>query len=163
LKKLSERINGEREKKLQRGDIRQGDDVSADHYISAVPGRLEHTYGREKQGYTCGTLFVDHATYKIFNFCQYSATVLETVTSKNKLEQLAKLEGFDIKSYHSDNVVFAANKFKANCELLEQTINFSGVRAQHQNGVAERTIKTVASWEHADISCRISLATAFVD
>ena len=64
LKKLSEQINADCEKKLKRGDIRQGDGVSADHYISVVPGRLDHTYGREKQGYTCGTLFVDHATYK---------------------------------------------------------------------------------------------------
>ena len=89
LKKLSDRVNGEREKKLKRGDTLRGDCISADHYISAVPGRLEHTFGRERQGYTCGTLFVDHATYKIFNFCQYSTTAFETVTSKNKLEQLA--------------------------------------------------------------------------
>ena len=145
MKKLSERVNGEREKKLKRGDTLRGDCISADHYISAVPGRLEHTFGRERQGYTCGTLFVDHATYKIFNFCQYSTTAYERVTSKNKLEQLAKQEGFDIKSYHSDNGIFAAKEFKDDCERLEQPITFSGIGAQHQNGVAECNIKTVAS------------------
>ena len=151
LQKLSERLNGERDKKLKRGDTRRGDCVSADHYISSVPGRLEHTFGREKQGYTCGTLFVDHATLKIFNFCQYSTTAFETVTSKNKLEKLAEQEGFEIKSYHSDNGIFAANEFKVDCERLDQTIDFSGVGAQHQNGVAERNIKTVASWARANM------------
>ena len=85
--------------------------MSADHYISAVQGHLEHTFGRKKQGYTCVTLFVDHATSKIFNFCQYSTTAYEMVTSKNKLEQLAKQEGFEIKSYHSDNGIFANIKY----------------------------------------------------
>ena len=46
LQKLSERLNGERDKKLKRGDTRRGDCVSADHYMSSVPGRLEHTFGR---------------------------------------------------------------------------------------------------------------------
>ena len=127
LQRLSERLNGEREKKLKRGNTERGDCISADHYISAVPGRLEHTYGREKQGYTCGTLFVDHATSKSFNFCQYTA--LETVTNKHRLELLAKQEGFQIKAYRSDNGIFAAKEFKKGCELLEQTISFSGVRA----------------------------------
>ena len=120
--------------------------MSADYYISAVQDRLVHTFGREKQGYICGTLFVDHATGKIFNFCQFSTNASETVSSKNKLEQLAKDKGFGTNSYHSDNGVFAANEFKDDCEKLEQTINFSEVEAQHQNDGAERNIKTVASW-----------------
>ena len=151
LEKLSRRVDGTLRKKLKRGDLTRGDCISADHYISAVTGRLEHTFGRERQGYTCGAIFVDHATSKIFNFCQYSTTAFETVTSKNKLEQLAKQEGFDVKSYHSDNGIFAAKEFKSDCERLEQPITFSGVGTQHQNGIAERNIKTVASWARANM------------
>lgn len=43
LQKLLERLNGERNKKLKRGGTRQGDCVSAYHYISVVQGHLEHT------------------------------------------------------------------------------------------------------------------------
>ena len=151
LDKLHKRVNGDRSKKLKRGDVERGDCISADHYISAVPGRLEHTFGRERQGYSCGTLFVDHATGKVFNYCQFSTNAQETVTSKHKLEQLASEEGFKIKKYHSDNGIFAAAEFKDDCEKLEQTIDYSGVGAQHQNGVAERNIKTVASWARSNM------------
>ena len=71
--------------------------------------------------------------------------------SKRKLETLAWLEGFNIKSYHSDNGVFAASEFKADCERLDQKITFSGVGAQHQNGVAECNIKTVTAWAWANM------------
>ena len=71
--------------------------------------------------------------------------------SKHTLEALAKNEGFTIKAYHSDNGVFAAAEFKQDCERLDQSIDFSGVGAQHQNGVAERNIKTAASWARANM------------
>ena len=114
-----------------------GDCISIDHYISAVQSRLEHTFGREWQGYTCGTIFVDHATGKIFNYCQLSNNASDTICSKCKVEQHAKAEGFTIKKYHSDNGVFTSAEFKDDCEKLGQEIDFSGVGTQHQNGVAE--------------------------
>ena len=60
--KFTDRLEGRAVKKLKRGHTKPGDCISADHYMSAVPGRLPHTYGREKAGYTCGTLFVDRAS-----------------------------------------------------------------------------------------------------
>ena len=48
LQKLAQQLNGECENKLRRGNTEQGDCISDDHYISLVPGRLEHTFGREK-------------------------------------------------------------------------------------------------------------------
>ena len=151
LQKLAERVNSAYPKRLKCGHVERGDCVSVGHYMSLIPGRLEHTFGRECQGYTCGTLFIDHASGKIFNFCQYSNDASETIESKHKLEGYARHEGFRIKSYHSDNGVFASNKFKDDCKHLEQTIVFSGVGAQHQNGVAKRNIKTVASWAQANM------------
>jgi hypothetical protein len=100
-------------------------------------GHLLHTFGRERIGYSCGTLFVDHASGKLFNFCQYSSNAVETISSKHCLESLAQQEGFSIKTYHADNGVFALNAFKEECALLDQRYSFSGVGAHHQNGIAE--------------------------
>ena len=116
---LAQRLNGEHEKKLKHGDTEQGDCIYADHYTSSVPGRLEHIFGWWKQEYNCGTLFVYHATGKIFNFCQFSTNAFETVSSKNKLEQLARDEEFGIKSHHSNNGVLFANEFKDDYKKLE--------------------------------------------
>ena len=112
---------------------------------------MEHTYGREKQGYSCGTLFVDHATGKIFNYYQFLNNAGKAVASKNNLEKPAREEGFTIKSFHSDNGVFASKEFTDDCKRQDQKIDFSGVGAQHQNGVAEQNIKTVASWAQANM------------
>ena len=145
------RLDGRREKVLKEGHTKPGDCISADHYISGTQGRLPNTFGRERQGYTCGTLFVDHASGKIFNYCQFSTSAAETVASKHKLEALAAEEGFTIKSYHSDNGIFASSDFKSDCDQLQQSYSFSGVGAHHQNGIAERNIKTVVQWARASM------------
>ena len=64
---------------LKHDHLSPGDCLSVDHYFSPIPGQLLHTFGRERAGYTCGSLFVDHASGKIFNFPQYSANGSETV------------------------------------------------------------------------------------
>ena len=109
--KFSQVLEGKKTKEFKRGYTRPGDCISADHYISAVTGRLPHTYGRERQGYQAGTLFVDHASGKVFNFCQFSTGATETVESKHTLEHFARDEGFKIKSYHSDNGIFSSAEF----------------------------------------------------
>ena len=136
---------------LKRDHLQPGDCISADHYFSPITGRLPHTYGRERNGYTCGSLFVDHASGKIFNFSQYSNTAAETIRSAIRLEAMARDEGFRIKSYHSDNGIFASPDFKHHCSLQNQKYNFGAVGAKHQNGIAERNIKTVAQWARANM------------
>jgi hypothetical protein len=54
-------------------------------------------FGKERNCYTCGSLFVDHASGKIFNFPQYSITDLEMIRSTLWLEAMALEEGFKIK------------------------------------------------------------------
>jgi transposase InsO family protein len=105
----------------------------------------------EQIGYTWGSLFVDHASGKIFNFPQYSTNVLETVRTTLCLEALAKEKGFKIKEYHSTNGIFSSNKFKEHCVRQSQKYTFGGVGAKRQNGVAERNIKTVAQWACANM------------
>jgi transposase InsO family protein len=82
---------------LKINNLTPGICVSADHYFSPIQGCLPHSFGQEKIGYTCGCLFVDHASGKIFNFLQYSNTADKTIKSAMKLEALARDEGFKIK------------------------------------------------------------------
>ena len=48
-----------------------GECVSVDQFVATVPGRLPHTFGKEKgvDRYTGGTLFVDHASGLIYALC----------------------------------------------------------------------------------------------
>ena len=78
---------------LKEGDTQPGDCISVDHYQSSAPGRLPTTFGRKRQGYTCGSLFVDHASGKLFNFCQLSTNADKTIASKHKLEAEAGASG----------------------------------------------------------------------
>jgi hypothetical protein len=54
-----------------------------------------------------------------------------------------------IKGYLADNLPFNSADFRADLTNKHQTIDFSGVGAHHQNGVAERSIKTITSLAHA--------------
>jgi hypothetical protein len=136
---------------LKRNHASPGDCVLADHYLSPIAGRLYTSYGPKQHGYTCGTLFVDHASGKIFNFLQLLMTAVATIQSKHGLECIASDEGIRIKHYHSDNGIFATAAFKDDCTSSSQKITFSGVGAHHQNGIAERNIKTVSQWARVNM------------
>jgi hypothetical protein len=64
---------------------------------------------------------------------------------------MAREEGFKMNSYHSNNRIFAATEFKDHCNHHQMKYSFSGVGAKHQNGIAERNIKTVAQWARANM------------
>jgi hypothetical protein len=136
---------------LKQGHLRPGDCVSADCYFSPVQGCLLHTFAREKHGYTCGSLYVDHASRKIFNCPQFSTNTLETINSALRLESMVQNDGFKIKGYHSDNGIFDTKDFREYCNQQQQHYSFSGVGAKHQHGVAERNIKTIAQWARANM------------
>ncbi len=136
---------------LKENHLMPGNQMSVDHYFSPVQGCLPHTFGKECHGYSCGSLFVDHASSKIFNLPQYLNTAHKTLQSINRLEAMAWEEGFKLKSYHSNNEIFATANFKALYERSQQTFSFSGVGAKHQNGIAERNIKTIAHWACANM------------
>ncbi len=96
-------------------------------------------------------LYVDHASGKIFNFCQYSNNAIETIQSKHCLESLAKQEGITIHEYHAEYGVFASKAFKENFASMGQKYSFSDVGANHQFGIAKCNIKTVAQWAHTNM------------
>jgi hypothetical protein len=133
---------------IRKEDLDPGKKVSCDQYITSVPGRLPDTYGKEsnKEKYRGGTIFYDHASGVIFLRHQVSLRAGETVRAKRAFEQFAKQNGVTIKSYRADNLPFNSKEFRDDLALHDQTIDFSGVGAHHQNGVAERNIQTVTQW-----------------
>ena len=152
LRDFTERLEGKAPPMvLKRGDLSPGDCISMDHYSSSTVGRLSNSFGREANGYTCGTLFVDHASGKVFNHSQHSNTAEETVQSKHRLEAAARIAGVSIKRYHTDNGTFDSAVFRGDCDRQSQQYDFSAPHAQFQNGVAERNIGTIMRWARANL------------
>jgi hypothetical protein len=67
-----------------------------------------------------------------------SLRVGETLRAKQSFEQFAAQHGVRDHSYPADNVPFSAQEFIDHLEQQDQTINYSGTGAHHQNGAAER-------------------------
>jgi hypothetical protein len=101
---------------LKSNHLTPGYCVFADHYFSPVPGCLLHTFGKEHIGYTCSSLFVDHASGKIINFPQYSNNASKKIQCAQHLESMAWDERFRIKAYHLNNRIFAAAEFQEHCK-----------------------------------------------
>jgi hypothetical protein len=137
--RFQDELNGTKLKILKCGHLQPGNCLLVDQYVSAIQGRLPFTFGLECQGYICRTLFVDHASGKIFNFCQRLKNAAETITSKSCLEALTNNKTINIKSFHTNNGFCASSVVKEDCTLKQQKLTFSGVGTHHQNGVAKRT------------------------
>ncbi len=132
---------------LTRDDLLPGAAVSMDHYESSVRGRLPNTQGREGEHrqYCGGTIFVDHASRSVSVHHQASLDASETILSKRAFELESRRCGVEVKTYHADNHVFDSKQFAIEIENRTQYIQFSGVGAHHQNGIAERAIRSVVS------------------
>ena len=135
-------------REIKDGDLMPGDKVSGDQYHCAVPGRRHDTFGKESshEKYTGGTLFVDHASGYIFLRNQVSLRAGETVQTKVLFEQFASSVGVTLKNFRVDNHPFASQEFREDCNNKSQEMDFSGVGAHHQNGVAERSLRTVTTF-----------------
>ena len=111
-------------------------------------GRLPDTKGQEAESdKLCGgTIAVDHASGKKWVHHQVSLRAGETLKGKHKIEYDFNTIGRKVLQYHSDNGIFKSKEFQPVLKMHNQTIDFSGVGAHHQNGVAERAIRTIVEW-----------------
>ena len=96
--------------------------------------------------YNGGTIFVDAATSFTKVFHQTSLRAGDTLRSKHAFDRIAREHGITIKKYHGNNGIFQSSDWIRDCELEEHGYEFSGVGAQHQSGVAKRTIGTINRW-----------------
>ena len=70
-------------------------------------------------------------------------TAETTLEAKNAYEHLLHTFGRKVLAYHADNGRFAEKVFKQDVHDKAQNISFCGVGSHHQNGIAERRIKSL--------------------
>ena len=127
--------------------LEPGDEIAVDQFNTLTYGRKYNTYGKEKdtERFKYGTIFVDIASGFTRVYFHVSPNAHETIKSKLLFEREALNNGITIKRYRTDNGIFSTQEFMQEIKNKDQFITFSGVGAHHQNGVAERNIRTVVT------------------
>jgi hypothetical protein len=121
-----------------------GDCVSVDQLESSTPGFVAQLKGIiTKRRYTCATVFVDHLSRLGYVHMQQKLTSDDTVEAKHAFEAFTRSQGVTIKHYHVDNGRFSDNAFIKDIRESRpsQSINYCGVNAHFQNGIAEKRIR----------------------
>jgi hypothetical protein len=138
-------VRPESDGRLSEGQLQPGDLVHADQYVCKLKGRLQTSRGKEKDAemYTGGTIYVDSASGFVYVQNQVSLGVIETLRGKHLFEREIGTCGVTIRAFRTDNGVFKSKEFQDNLNIRGQFIDFSGVGAHHQNGIAERAIRTI--------------------
>lgn len=80
---------------LSKEKLAPGDEVSVDQYVVSEKGRLLRSFGREPASsqLSGGTIYVDHATGRVFIFHQVSLRAGETLTGKRAFERMMHQAG----------------------------------------------------------------------
>lgn len=118
--------------------------VSVDQLVSPTPGFVAQMTGiLTTARYTCATVYVDQASRLSFTYLQKTASAEETLEGKIAFELYAKDRGVLVTAYHADNGIFRAHKWVQACRMNGQRLTFAGVNAHHQNGMAERRIRSL--------------------
>ena len=88
-------------------------------------------------------LYIDHYSDFMYNHMIIGTTSQQTLDSKHAFEQIAKSHGVFVHPYRADDSRFNDNNFRGSCTKAGQQLTLCGVRAYHQNAVAESRIKQV--------------------
>jgi hypothetical protein len=124
--------------------LQPGDCISGDQLESSTPGLVATYQGSPSTAtYRAGTLLVDHASRYLHFTPHYSTGANEAVQAKLQFELHAKTYHRTIRAYHTDNGVFHSKLFRQSCLSQGQHLQFCGVNAHHQNGIAECYIRTI--------------------
>ena len=137
----------EREGAVKSGDLFPGSGVSVDHFESRVPGCLYTSHGKShtSEKYKGGCIFVDHASGLLYVHHQVGFSTQETIAAKMHFENWSYNQGVLIGKYTTDNGIFGAADFVNEILSKGQEVKYCGVGAHHQNGAAERSIRTVSN------------------
>ena len=130
-----------------------GERVFIDHFITSTRGRKQSGYGIKKNNlslyarensYCGGCIFVDAATGYTEIEPQSFLSAEETIKAVNAFELNCLDHGIMVQEYRSDNgSAFTSKSFKENLASKQQTAKYSGAGSHHQNGRAERAIRTI--------------------
>jgi hypothetical protein len=129
---------------IDSNNLHPGDCVSVDQIESSEPGYVDvHTGKPTNAKYHAASLYTDHASRFMFLKCHYSTGGKEAIDGKRRFEQLATTYGVKIKAYRGDNGIMAKREYLLNVELNKPTNTLAGVNNHSQNGIAERSIRTI--------------------
>ena len=126
--------------------------VSDDHFESRLLEQTFDSYGKPSANtFKGGCIFVDHGTGYIHVEHQLGFSAVETIRAKQNYEKLAMDYGVIVQSYLTDSGAFKSNSFVQHIREHSQRLQFCGTNAHHQNGVAERSIRTVSKIGRAHV------------
>jgi hypothetical protein len=125
---------------------KRGETVSVNQMASTEVGFFAQLKGTlTKKHYRCRTIFVDHHySCLLFIHLQINDSAVETIAAKRAFKAFAAKRGVCIQHYHCNNGQFYDNAFRQACHESRQCLNFYGVNAHFQNGIAERAIRNVS-------------------
>ncbi|KAL7579713.1 hypothetical protein ACA910_021857 [Epithemia clementina (nom. ined.)] len=94
--------------------------------------------------YDGGCIFVDHASGYTHITMQAHLNTHETLQSKENFELLCRNVGVVPQEYLTDNgSAFKSREYTASLVEFKQIYRFAGTGTHHQNGVAERAIRSI--------------------
>ena len=139
------RGRGKQLKKIRKAtETFPGANTSTDQMISPYGGLIPQVKGRlMKAKYYAATIFVDHFTDFAYVHLMKDTTAEATLEAKNAYEHLLQTYSRKVLAYHADNGRFAEKVFQQDVKDKAQNITFCGVGSHHQNGIAERRIKSL--------------------
>jgi hypothetical protein len=138
------RGRGKKSKQIRKAtETFPGANTSTDQMISPFGGLIPQVKGRlMKAKFYAATIFVDHFTDFAYVHLMKDTTAESTLEAKNAYEHLLQTFSRKVLAYHADNGRFAEKVFKQDVKDKAQDITFCGVGSHHQNGIAERRIKS---------------------
>ena len=92
----------------------------------------------------CITIYVESSSDCAHCDFQTLKEATETVTRKRKFKNVWKTDRVDTQACRSENQIHNSNIIHQICNAAEKGLTFSGVKDQHQKGVAERKIGWIA-------------------
>jgi hypothetical protein len=143
---------------ITQDDHHPGSNTSIDHVDAAnVPGYTwQHKVRPTLKKYKNFMLFVDHKTRLVYPSFQESKTASEACRSKCDYETFAKRYNITIGFYHADKGTFRSEIFRKSIVNNNQKLNFSGVNAQWQTGLVERSNGTLCAEARSMLNHAIS-------
>jgi hypothetical protein len=132
--------------------VAPGDKVSLDHVVSGQPGLVPRMDGKHtKQRIVGGAVFKDHVTGYSYTHLQTSLDLVQSISAKLGFERHAATAEVKVKSYHSDNGIFAEQGFRDAVSESGQSISYCAVNHHSQNGIVERHIGELTKGSRANL------------
>ena len=118
--------------------------TSTNQMISSFGGLIPQVKGRlTRARYYAAQIKVDHFTDFTYVHLMQDTTAESTLEAKHAYERLMQHHGHKVRGYHADNGRFAETLFIKDAKDNAQQMSFCGVGSHHQNGIAERRIKSL--------------------